>query len=208
VHRNPPGADMANRIEICVVDDDERVRNSMCSLVEAAGYAPRSYASAKWFLDDFNPAACAIVDLQMPEMGGLELQQVLKHRNVELPIIFVTGHGNVPRAVQALRAGAVDFIEKPFAATTILDCIERALKIRQRSSRESANVNGARTVLALLTPREQSVMGLIVNGCSTKKAAYELGISPRTVELYRARIMDKTHARNITDVVRLVMTAG
>jgi len=199
---------MANKIEICVIDDDARMRASMCSLIQSAGYTPRCYASASRFLEDFDLAACAIVDLYMPDMGGLELQQALKHRNIDLPIIFVSGHGDVPSAVQALLAGAVDFIEKPFTAVTILNCIGRALKGGQHSSEKSANVNGARTVLALLTPREQSVMNLIVNGCSTKIAAYQLGISPRTVELYRARIMDKTRARNITDVVRLVMTAG
>jgi two-component system response regulator FixJ len=198
---------LTNRIEISVIDDDQGARESMCSLVESAGYAPRGYASAKLFLEDFSLAACAIVDVHMPEMGGLELQEAVIRCGAVLPIIFVTGRGDVALAVQALQEGAVDFIEKPFTVQIMLNSIVRAMKIGQQSSGDSVKVKGAEAILALLTPREQSVMNLLVNGCSTKGAAYELGISPRTAELYRARIMDKTSARNIADVVRLVMTA-
>jgi FixJ family two-component response regulator len=200
---------MTNKIEIAVVDDDEGGRNSMCSLLAAAGYAARLYASARLFLEDFNPAiACVIVDLEMPQMGGLELQEALTRRNIELPIIFVTGHGRVSCAVQALSAGAVDFIEKPFLSEAMLDGIARALKIGQKSFIDFAKVRNARTTLALLTSRERSVANLLVKGYSARKAAYELGISPRTLEFHRARIMNKMSTRTITDVVRVVTMAA
>jgi FixJ family two-component response regulator len=200
---------MAMKIDIAIIDDDESARRSMSSLLEAAGYRVNAHASAKQFLEAFDPAtACVIVDIHMPEMGGLKLQEVLAFRHVKLPIIFVTGEGDVPLAVQALQAGATDFIEKPFAAATLLASISRALGIWQQSTCDSAKANGAKTMLARLTPREQMVMNLLINGRSTKIAAHELGISPRTVEAHRGRIMDKMNARNISDVVRIAMTAG
>jgi FixJ family two-component response regulator len=199
---------MAKKIELAIIDDDQGARDSMSSLLEAAGYGLRAYASAKLFLEDFDPAtACVIVDIHMPEMGGLELQEILTLRHIKFPIIFVTGQGDVRLAVQALQAGATDFIEKPFTSNGLLDSISRALKIGQQSSSDCAKVDGARTMLARLTPREQKVMSLLVDGRSTKIAAHELGISPRTVETHRARIMDKMRARNISDVVRIAMTA-
>jgi two-component system response regulator FixJ len=200
---------MEKKIQLAFIDDDATARDSMSSLLEAAGYGLRTYASARLFLDDINPeTACVIADIYMPEMGGLELQKALVLRNVKLPIIFVTGDGDVPLAVRALRAGATDFIEKPFTSKTMLDSISRALSISRQSSSDFAKVSGAKIMLARLTPREQNVMKLLVSGRSTKIAAHELGISPRTVETHRARIMDKMSARNIADVVRVAMMAA
>jgi FixJ family two-component response regulator len=200
---------MTKRIIISIIDDDEVVRDSISSLLAVASYAPQSYASAKQFLESFNQAtACVIVDVHMPEMGGLELQEELIRLCTGLPIIFVTGQGNVALAVQALQAGAVDFIEKPFTTETLLNSIMRAVKIGQQSIGDSAEVRGAEAMLGLLTPRERGVMKLLVDGCSTKMAAFELGISPRTVELHRARILAKTCARNLGAVVRVAMTAA
>jgi two-component system response regulator FixJ len=200
---------MEKKIQLAFIDDDATARDSMSSLLEAAGYGLRTYASARLFLDQLNPeTACVIADIYMPEMGGLELQKALVLRNVKLPIIFVTGDGDVPLAVRALRAGATDFIEKPFTSKTMLDSISRALSISRQSSSDFAKVSGAKMMLARLTPREQNVMKLLVSGRSTKIAAHELGISPRTVETHRARIMDKMSARNIADVVRVAMMAA
>jgi two-component system response regulator FixJ len=200
---------MEKKIQLAFVDDDATARDSMSSLLEAAGYGLRTYASARLFLDDINPeTACVIADIHMPEMGGLELQKALVLRNVKLPIIFVTGDGDVPLAVRALRAGATDFIEKPFTSKTMLDSISRALSISRQSSSDFVKVSGAKMMLARLTPREQNVMKLLVSGRSTKIAAHELGISPRTVETHRARIMEKMSARNIADVVRVAMMAA
>ena len=200
---------MEKKIQLAFIDDDATARDSMSSLLEAAGYRLRTYASARLFLDDINPeTACVIADIYMPEMGGLELQKALVLRNVKLPIIFVTGDGDVPLAVRALRAGATDFIEKPFTSKTMLDSISRARSISRQSSSDFAKVSGAKMMLARLTPREQNVMKLLVSGRSTKIAAHELGISPRTVETHRARIMDKMSARNIADVVRVAMMAA
>jgi two-component system response regulator FixJ len=200
---------MEKKIQLAFIDDDATARDSMSSLLEAAGYGLRTYASARLFLDQLNPeTACVIADIYMPEMGGLELQKALVLRNVKLPIIFVTGDGDVPLAVRALRAGATDFIEKPFTSKTMLDSISRALSISRQSSSDFVKVSGAKMMLARLTPREQNVMKLLVSGRSTKIAAHELGISPRTVETHRARIMEKMSARNIADVVRVAMMAA
>lgn len=199
---------MTQRHQIAVIDDDKGALVSMRVLLEAAGYAARTYQSAELFLRNFEPApACAIVDIHMPTIGGLELQGILAFCSIDLPIIFVTGHGNVPLAVQALQAGAADFIEKPFTAKAMLDSVTRALEIGQQSANATATAKGAEMMIDLLTPREHSVMDLLVAGNSTKSAAHALGISPRTTEIYRARIMDKLNARNISDVVRIAMTA-
>jgi two-component system response regulator FixJ len=194
---------------IAIVDDDEDVRNSLCALLQSAGYATRAYASAQYFLTDFDPAIdCAILDICMPGMDGLALQQALALRNTVLPIVVVTGNGDIPLAVRAIQAGAVDFIEKPFKAKVILDSVGKALEAGKLASTRLSEAREARDSVALLTSREQVVLRLLVGGHSNKTAAHNLGISPRTLESHRANIMDKMHARNFSDIMRVALAAG
>jgi two-component system response regulator FixJ len=193
--------------QIDIVDDDREMRASLGALLTAAGYAARIYASAKSFLKDLDVAtACVVADVYMPEMGGIELQAELMTRKIHPPIIFMTGRGNVPLAVQSLQAGAVDFIEKPFTSEVMLVSVRRALLIGLPPC-SSPEALEARDIVACLTGRERDVMRLLVDGASNKIAAHELGISPRTIENHRASIMEKMHARNLSDVVRVALAA-
>ncbi len=167
---------------IYVVDDDADVRDSIRSLLESANYAVKDYASAKDFLADFGDAGgCLIADIRMPEMDGLELQEEIVKRKRGLPVLIITGHGDVPLAVRAMKAGAVDFIEKPFDDEALLASIQRALEIGRKIRDKAAESAAADRLLSLLTPREKSVLEQLVVGRSNKVAAYELGISPRIV---------------------------
>jgi two-component system response regulator FixJ len=191
-----------------VIDDDAAVRDSMRVLLESAGFTVKVYASANSFLTDYgSQRGCVIADVRMPEMDGLELQEEVARRRIELPVIIMTGHGDVTLAVHAMKAGAVDFIEKPFADDHMLDSIQKALEIGRRSQNRVAQTKAANELLALLTPRERHVLDQLVAGRSNKVAAYELGISPRTIEIHRAHIMDKMKARSLSDLVRVALTA-
>jgi two-component system response regulator FixJ len=192
---------------VFVVDDDREIRDSIHLLLASAGLKVRSFASAQQFLADTPPGGCLIADVRMPDMSGLELQEELNRRDIELPVIIITGHGDVPLAVRAMKAGAIDFLEKPFDDEQMLDSIHRALEVGKNSRRRSAKAQAARETLDRLTPRERSVLDKLVGARSNKVAAHELGISPRTVEIHRAHIMEKTRASNLSDLVRLVMTA-
>lgn len=193
---------------IFVVDDDADVRDSMRVLLESAGYPVKDYPSAKAFLaDGVSAGGCLIADIRMPEMDGLQLQEEIARRNIALPVIIVTGHGDVPLAVRAMKAGAVDFIEKPFDRERMLESIGRALEIGRTTRNRAAEMKAANEVLMLLTPRERHVLDKLVAGRSNKVAAHELGISPRTIEIHRARIMDKMEARNLSDLVRIALAA-
>jgi len=194
---------------ILIVDDDSEVRASLRALLEAAGYTVRNFSSAKALLaDELAVGACLISDIRMPEMDGLELHQEIVRRGVSLQVIFITGHGDVPLAVRALQAGAADFIEKPFSAETMLSSLKRVLEIATKVRNREAELKAAQDYLSLLTPREKDVFNQIVAGKANKVAAYELGISPRTVEIHRAHIMDKMRARNLSDLVRISMAAA
>ncbi len=194
---------------IFVVDDDDDVRDSIRILLEAAGFAVKDYGSAKAFLaDKITVGHCLIADIRMPEMDGLELQEEVVKRKLGLPVIVITGHGDVPLAVRAMKAGAVDFIEKPFDEEILLTSIRRALELGSKTRSEAAEAAAAERLLALLTPRERNVLDQLVIGRSNKVAAYELGISPRTIEIHRAHIMDKMNARGLSDLVRVALAAG
>ncbi|HEY4941697.1 MAG TPA: response regulator FixJ [Rhizomicrobium sp.] len=200
---------MTIQTRILVVDDDSAVRDSMRVLLESAGYAVKAYASAADFLKDPVPAqGCLIVDIRMPEMDGLELQEEIARRGIELPIIIMTGHGDVPLAVRGMKAGAIDFIEKPFDAKMLLDGVSRALHIGESRRGKAAEIKAAQDMIALLTPRERHVLDQLVAGRSNKIAAFELGISPRTIEIHRAHIMGKMNARSLSDLVRIAIAAG
>jgi two-component system response regulator FixJ len=200
---------MSEHRKIYVVDDDAHMRDSMRMLLESAGHAVQLYASAARFLaDNITRGGCLIADIRMPDMGGLELQEQVVKRGIQMPVIIITGHGDVPLAVQAMKAGAIDFIEKPFDSERMLDSVQRALKAGRLSRGQAAEGKAAREKLALLTPRERGVLDCLVKGCSNKVAAHELGISPRTIEIHRARIMEKMKARSLSDLVHAVLAAG
>ena len=194
---------------VAVVDDDDAVRDSLGALLEAAGYDVDTYESGRAFLNALPRAlpACALVDVRMPEMDGLELQRRLADAAPQLPVIIITGHGDIAMAVKAIKAGAVDFIEKPFSDRTILDGIAQALTLREETlSREARRLDIARR-LDRLTAREHEVFERLARGSSNKVIARELGISPRTVEVHRARVMEKLQAPSLSHLVRMAMIA-
>jgi len=193
---------------VFVVDDDADIRDSMRLLLEVAGFKVRSYTSARHFLvDDYPKQGCLIADIRMPDMSGLELQEEVVRRHIDLPVIIITGHGDVPLAVQAMKAGAIDFLEKPFDEDLMLASIRRALEIGSRARSRAAESKAAQDLLSALTPRERGVLDKLVQGRSNKIVAHELGISPRTVEIHRAHIMSKMEASSLSDLVRLVLAA-
>ena len=194
---------------VYIVDDDEAVRDSLSVLLESKAFGVRSFGSAPEFLATAPslPVGCLIIDIRMPEMDGLELQQHLTERSLNFPLIVITGHGDVPLAVRAMKAGAVDFIEKPFAAEAILSSLETAL-LRLNTRGEDPAKAAATAKLALLSRRELQVLKGLLAGRPNKSIAYDLQISPRTVEIHRARLMDKTGARNLSELIRLALAAG
>jgi two-component system response regulator FixJ len=193
---------------VYIVDDDSAVRDSLRMLLESAGHEIRSYNSAQSFLSDAEmESGCLIVDIRMPGMSGLELQEELTRRNVPLPVIVITGHGEVPLAVRAMAAGAVDFIEKPFDDQRMLGSIARALQIGHQKRDQAGAAQAARDLLTLLTPRERDVFDHLVKGSPNKIVGHELGISPRTVEIHRAKVMSKLQARSLSDIVRIALAA-
>jgi two-component system response regulator FixJ len=195
---------------VYIVDDDDAVRDSLSVLLESKAYTVRSFGSAPEFLAAAPslPVGCLIADIRMPEMDGLELQQRLIERSLHFPMIVITGHGDVPLAVRAMKAGAIDFIEKPFASEAILDSLGAALsRLAAPNERDPAAVAAA-AKLALLSPREREVLEGLLAGLPNKSIAYDLAISPRTVEIHRARVMDKMGARSLSELIRLTLAAG
>ncbi len=199
---------MANEDPIIfVVDDDEAVRLSTEMLIKSMGLRVESFHSAAEFLEDFDPQqpGCVILDIRMPGMSGLELQQHLNEMKASIPIVFVTGHGDVPMAVKAMKAGAVDFIQKPFRDQELIDRVHAALDEDHEKREESAVVGEINTRIKALTSREFEVMGLVVEGKPNKEVAFDLGLSPRTVEIHRARVMHKMRAGSLADLVRMAL---
>jgi two-component system response regulator FixJ len=190
---------------VFVVDDDEAVRKSLGLLLKSVGLSFAIYGSAAELLTEIKDSSegCLVLDIRMPGMSGLELQRELKNRGIENPIIFVTGHGDVPMAVQAMRDGAFEFIEKPFREQLLLDRIYQALT-KDHARRASAVGSAAfRARLATLTPREREIMKRIVCGQANKVTAIELGLSERTVEIHRAKVMVKMEVRSLAELVSL-----
>jgi len=190
-----------------VVDDDQDVRDSLKVLLEFADYGVRAFESAVKFLasDLRDTTGCLIVDIRMPDMDGLELQDELLKRKVDLPVIVITGHGDVPLAVRAMRAGALDFLEKPFREEALLESVERALQMRPRKA--TAKSSDALARLETLTDREREVLNLIVEGHTNKEVARILDISPRTVDIHRAHVMEKTQAKTLAELVRMTLSS-
>jgi two-component system response regulator FixJ len=195
--------------QVFVVDDDADVRESLRILLQSAALPVQGFASAGAFLEGhFSDGGCLILDISMPSMSGLQLQEEIARAGLSLPVIVLTGHGDVQAAVQAMKAGAVDFIEKPFDGEALLASVERALELGRQLRGRAAREEAARHALAALTARESQVLDHLVRGQPNKVVAYELGISPRTVEIHRARIMSKLKTRSLSDVVRIALLAG
>jgi two-component system, LuxR family, response regulator FixJ len=190
---------------VFVVDDDAAVRQGLRFMLRAAGYFVEALPSARSFLEGYDPrrGGCLLLDVQMPGISGFELQQRLNVRGWRIPVIFITGHGTVPQAIAAVKAGAFDFIEKPLREDTLLDAIERALHWNDRAYEERLERASVQARAALLTPREGEVFKLIVAGEPNKVIARHLGISFRTVELHRAHIVEKLQARSLSDLIRM-----
>lgn len=193
-----------------VIDDDQAMRESLAFLLDTVSLTAKTYESAIQFLgvaDEAEPG-CIITDVRMPEMNGLELVRRLKERAIPHPVIVITGHGDVPLAVEAMKAGVVDFLEKPFDDDALLAAIRKALDGAERSSAREAEKQRFDAMLAALSPREAEVLRGVVDGKPNKIIAFELGISPRTVEVYRANVMTKTGAASLSELVRMALLAG
>jgi two-component system response regulator FixJ len=193
---------------VFIVDDDADIRDSLSLLLSASGYATKAYESATALLSSDAPESvgCLIVDVQMPEMDGITLQKELVARRSPLQVIVMTGHADIPIAVGAMKAGAVDFLEKPFDEAILLDSVRRALDRASSAGDQVKEARSAAARLALLTERERQVLELIVAGKANKVIAHELSISPRTVEIHRARVMEKMDAGNLADLVRKALS--
>ena len=196
-----------NESTVFIVDDDADLLATMVDLAEAAGLQAEGFASAAAFLEAGKKSGdgCLVVDIHMPGMDGLELQQKLKDDRIAIPVIVVTGRGDVPKAVQALKAGAVDFIEKPFSGELVLGSIQQALEIGRRIHEKETFLGNARRNIERLTAREREVLDRLVVGDSNKIIAAHLDISPRTVEVHRARVMEKMQARSLSHLVRMAL---
>ena len=195
---------------IGIVDDDEAVRDSLASLLAVAGHSTYAFATASEFLNGCEglELGCVLLDVRLPDADGIDLLERLVDQNFQVPIIIITGHGDVPMAVKAMKIGARDFVQKPFDADALLQTIERALESRERSEQSHALVDHAMSAFKTLTRREHDVMRHVITGQPNKITAYELGLSPRTVEVHRARVMKKTGAKSLTHLVRMAIHAG
>jgi two-component system response regulator FixJ len=195
---------------VYVVDDDEAVRDGLSGLLDAGGYTCRTFSSAQEFLEaapTLRPG-CLIADIRMPRMDGLELQRRLTEQRLPFPLIVITGHGDVPLAVRAMKAGALDFIQKPFAASAILESTKIAVNHVAEPRETNALEAMARARMESLSGREREVLQGLLAGLANKSIAYDLGISPRTVEVHRGHVMQKMGARSLSELVRLGLAAG
>ena len=192
---------------VFIVDDDEAVRNSLRLLVKSVGLTAATFASAQEFLSSYDPShpGCLVLDVRMPGMSGIELQQHLNLRGAVIPVIFITGHGDIPMAVEAMQQGAFDFLQKPFRDQDLIDRIQRALEKDRASRVELSERQRIRERRDSLTPREREVLELVTSGKPNKVMAADLGLSQRTVEIHRARVMEKMGASSLAQLVRMVL---
>jgi two-component system, LuxR family, response regulator FixJ len=192
---------------VYVVEDDDALRSLVTALVHSMGLACRTFASASQFLDDYDSRqpGCLVLDIFMPRMSGLELQDELNRRGAIIPVIFITGHADVASAVAAVRHGAFNYLQKPFRNSELIENVREALDLDRRNRQTLAQQDAIRDRIALLTARERQVLELIVRGLASKVMAEEMGVSKRTVELHRSRVMDKMGARSIAQLVRMFL---
>ncbi len=192
---------------VFVVDDDPAIRESLRWLIESVGLNVKMFTTAYEFLEGYDPSlpGCLVLDIRMPGMSGLDLQNELAARQFSIPVLIITGHAEVPVAVRAMKAGALDFIEKPFSDQLLLDRIRRAIEKDTESRRAHSQRAEVAARLAQLTPREREVMDLVIAGKANKVIASELGLSPKTVEVHRAHVMKKMQVDSLADLVRLGM---
>ena len=194
---------------VYIVDDDPAFQASLQWLIEGAGMTAKAFESAEDFLasDDLYDQGCLLLDVRMTGMSGLDLQEELRRRRITIPVIFITGHADIPMTIKAMKAGAADFIEKPFEGKALLDSVRRALEQGKRARTDAARRADARARIQQLTDREREVLALIAEGLQNKEVAARLNISPRTVESHRASIMLKTRAGTVAQLARLTMLA-
>ena len=208
---NPGAAKETKRKPVVyIVDDDDGMRRALTILMTTVGYQPMAFSRPSEFLAkyDGSQASCLVLDVRMPEMSGLEVQQQLNRTGSMLPVILITGHGDIPMAVQAMKDGAFDFLQKPFRDQDLLDRINAALK-QDTQNRESIDrLADLRQRAESLTPREREVMGHVVDGKANKVIAIDLGLSERTVEIHRANVMEKMGARSVAHLVKMHLTLG
>jgi len=195
---------------VCVIDDDDAARQSLEFLLTTAGVNVRTFESAKQFLQAMPEirSGCIVTDVRMPEISGIDLLREVKRLNVGLPVIVITGHGDVALAVEAMKIGAIDFLEKPFNDDLLLTSVRAAIQKDALAARHNAEVSEVQNKLASLSARERQVLEGLVAGKANKIIAFNLGISPRTVEIYRANVMTKMAANSLSDLVRSAITAG
>ncbi|AXE64838.1 response regulator transcription factor [Hyphomonas sp. NPDC076900] len=195
---------------IHLVDDDEAIRHSASFMLRHAGFRVKTYVDGVTFLDQVEEAekGCILLDVQMPKMDGLQVQEVLNERGVAMPVIVLTGHGDVAVAVRAMKAGAVDFVEKPYAKQTLVEALTRAFERLEARRKEEVLADEARGLIEHLTAREKEVLLGLVDGQTNKEIAISLDISPRTVEIHRANVMEKMGASNLSTVLRIAFAAG
>ncbi len=195
---------------IYIVDDNDDVRESLELLFESVDLCAKSFGSAGEFLDTYpmGQSGCLIADVRMPEMSGLELQEEMAKRSIDLPVIIITGYGDVEMAVNAMKAGAADFIEKPYKEQELLDRVHKAINQSAQKRQESSEEKMAREGLAQLTPREREVLEFIVDGEPNKRIAYHLELSEKTIEFHRANIMKKLKAKSLAELVRKTMAVN
>ena len=195
---------------IHLVDDDDAVRHSASFMLRHAGFAVKTYTDGVAFLETVEDAVpgCILLDVQMPRMDGLEVQEQLNNRGVAMPVIVLTGHGDVNVAVKAMKAGAVDFVEKPYEKQTLISALNRAFQRLEERNQRDLLIDEARGKIEHLTPREREVLEGLVNGLTNKSIADALDISPRTVEIHRANLMEKLGATSLSGVLRIAFAAG
>lgn len=195
---------------VFVVDDDPSMRDSMRWLIESVGLKVEAFANADAFMEQFagEVPGCLVLDVRMPGTSGMELLDTLKHRGVQLPIIMISGHGDVPMAVQALKRGAMDFLEKPFRDQELLEQIAKAIEVDQARRSKAESIAGIRSRLEKLTPREREVMELVVAGYANKQVAAKLGLSEKTIEVHRSRVMGKMRAKTLPCLVKMAIAVG
>jgi RNA polymerase sigma factor (sigma-70 family) len=195
---------------VFVVDDDKAVRKSLERLIKSVGLTVQAFSSAREFLES-DPSAgpsCLVLDVRMPELSGIDLQKELGKMGYTIPIIFITGYGDIPMSVRTMKRGAIDFLTKPFNDQDLLDAIHRAIEKDKQTRREQDEIGTIQQRVDSLTPREREVFSLVVTGMLNKQIAYDLGMSEKTVKVHRSRVMDKMQADSLAELVRLAYKVG